>query len=603
MQVALANPTEFKGAGSVDLVLTGPAGNEVARLEQSIEDFHQAGILTMTLKLPAPQLWSPDQPALYTCALQLQTPAGAHSVTRRIGFRHFEFQEKGPFFLNGTRLLLRGTHRHEDHAGLAAAMTQELLEREMHMLKAAGFNFIRLGHYQQSRIVLDLCDSLGLLVWEEIPWCRGGLGGPEYQAMAQRMLRNMITQHRHHPSIIMWGLGNENDWPGDFAEFDQQKIRNFMIRLNDQAHALDPGRVTCIRRCEFCTDVVDVYSPSIWAGWYRGKYTDYQEVSRKEMEKVDRFFHAEWGASHHARRHSENPDQGLAGIQSGAADERAGDYLLTGGEPRVSKDSDWSETYACNLIDWHLKEQETMPWLTGAAYWPFKDFSTAIRPLNPVPYVNQKGIVERDLTPKESYYVFQSYWSQQPMLRIYGHTWPVRAGKADEPKMVKVYSNCSEVELFVNGKSVGPRTRDSQNFPAAGLRWVVPFQQGTNTLKAVGRSDANQIVDQLTFEYQTAPWGKPAQLDLRVLSQDNAQATVQVYALDADGVRCLDASDYVRFDVVGDGQLIADQGTSTAARKVQLYNGRAEISVHKNDGPSIVSAKVAGLPPVFLPVD
>ncbi len=94
-----------------------------------------------------------------------------------------------------------------------------------------------------------------------------------------------------------------------------------------------------------------------------------------------------------------------------------------------------------------------MPWLTGAAQWIFKDFATPSRPQNPVPRVNQKGLVERDLRPKEGYYVFQSYWSPVPMIRIYGHSWTHRFGAAGEPKLVKVYSNCDSVELFLNGRS------------------------------------------------------------------------------------------------------------------------------------------------------
>ena len=103
--------------------------------------------------------------------------------------------------------------------------------------------------------MLEQCDRLGILVWEEIPWCRGGLGGEMYKEQGRRMLTNMIKQHRNHPSIILWGLGNENDWPGDFPEFDKAKIREYMSELHQLSHQLDNTRLTAIRRCDFCKDI------------------------------------------------------------------------------------------------------------------------------------------------------------------------------------------------------------------------------------------------------------------------------------------------------------------------------------------------------------
>ncbi|MEJ8818607.1 glycoside hydrolase family 2 TIM barrel-domain containing protein [Lacibacter sp. H407] len=544
-----------------------------------------------------PMLWSTDQPQLYS----VEVAAGEHKQTEKIGFRHVEFVEKGPFMLNGKRLLLRGTHRHEDHAGVAAAMTEEQMRTEMIMMKEMGVNFIRLGHYQQSRIILDLCDSLGIVVWEEIPWCRGGLGGDVYKEQARRMLTNMIEQHYNHASVIIWGLGNENDWPGDFPEFDKEKIRTFMKELNDLSHKLDPSRKTAIRRCDFCKDIVDVYSPSIWAGWYRGIYTEYKEVSEAEMKKVKHFLHVEWGGDSHAGRHSENPDNGLRNIKTGVgADERAGDASLIGGSARASKDGDWSESYISNLIDWHLKEQETMPWLTGTAQWPFKDFSTPVRPDNPVPYMNQKGVVERDLTKKESYYVFQSYWTTKPMVHIYGHSWPVRWGNDGEEKMIKVYSNCDEAELFVNGKSMGSKKRNSQDFPAAGLRWNVVLNNGTNDVKVIARKGKVIVEDAIKFQYQTEKWDKPAKLLIEKVKEENGVITLQAKLLDDKNVQCLDAANWIRFGLTGDGELIDNQGTSSGSNYVQLYNGRATISVKTKNGKSAVSAKVEGVPTVFI---
>ncbi len=361
---------------TLEIVVQDPQQQTVQQWSEqiSIPDAEQA-FHRFTIRKPA--LWSPARPQLYTVRASLKTATGIATWSGQFGFRHFEFADHGPFKLNGQRLLLQGTHRHEDGAGVAAALTEDMIRQEMILIKNMGANFIRLGHYQQSRTVLQLCDSLGILVWEEIPWCRGGLGGDVYKEQARRMLRNMIGQHYNHPAVILWGLGNENDWPGDFPEFDKQKIRAFMSELNALAHQLDSSRKTTIRRCDFCKDIVDVYSPSIWAGWYRGRYTEYKEETLKGIADVPHFFHAEWGADSHQGRHAELPEQFVKQVATGkGADERTGDFALTGGSARASKDGDWSETYACNLIDWHLKEQETIPQLTGSAYWIFKDFST-----------------------------------------------------------------------------------------------------------------------------------------------------------------------------------------------------------------------------------
>ncbi len=586
---------------NIHIKLIDPHGKAIATLKPKAVGIADKDVVVGEIAIKQPIRWSPAHPALYKLVTTVTIGDDTCTEETKIGFRHFEFMENGPFYLNAERLLLRGTHRHEDHAGVAAAMTDGMIRKEMQMMKDMGVNFIRLGHYQQSKTVLEACDSLGILVWEEIPWCRGGLGGDAYKEQGKRMLTNMVEQHYNHPSIIIWGMGNENDWPGDFSAFDKEKIRLYMKQLHDLSHRLDPLRKTAIRRCDFCKDIVDVYSPSIWAGWYRGLYTDYKDSSEEEMKKVKHFLHVEWGGDSHARRHAENPDKELRGIAGGqGTDERAGDAALIGGSPRVSKDGDWSESYICNLIDWHLKEQEKMPWLSGTAYWPFKDFSTPVRPDNPVPYVNQKGVVERDFKKKESYYVFQSYWTKQPMIHIYGHTWPVRWGQPEEEKMIKVYANVDEVELFVNGISHGKRKRDSQNFPAAGLRWMVKLKAGENHIKAVASVGGSIIEDEITQVYQTEKWGKPTLLKFEKIEQQNDQVTVEATLRDEKGNLCLDAQNWIYFAVTGDAQLLANLGTSDGASKVQAYNGRARITVKTSSASWAASVTSEGIPTVLL---
>jgi beta-galactosidase len=576
-----------------------PTGASIHRSTRTLPTWSGMAEL-VSLPVAAPSLWSSETPHLYRCRVSLTSSAGSTQLEERFGIRTTEFVEHGPFKLNGTRLLLRGTQRHADNAGTAAAMSDDLVRQEMQMIRDMGVNFIRLGHYQQDRLILDLCDELGLMVWEEVPWCRAGVGDAAFQQNAKDMLTHMIDQHHNHPSIILWGLGNEDDWPGEYPSIDQKAIRGFMTELRDLAHSLDGSRLTSFRRCDFARDIPDVYSPSIWAGWYRGNYREYEATLLKERDRVKRFIHIEWGADSQAGRHSEDPEAPLRMVPVGkGTDERGFDYMKSGGALRASKDGDWSETYACNLFDWHLKTQEKLPWLTGSAQWIFKDFASPLRSDDAIPNMNQKGVVQRDLTKKESYFVFQSYWSQKPMAHIYGHTWPIRWGKPGEQRLVKVYSNCDRAELFLNGQSAGIRQRDSQDFPAAGLRWSVAFTPGPNHLRVVAQKAGVTVVDEIETAYQTTPWGLPAELRLAKAVRSGNTVTVEAGLFDAAGVPCLDSRAAVRFSLAGAGRLIDNLGTTHGSRALQLYNGRARISLTRSGG-CVVGITAEGLPPAFL---
>ncbi|MGA7158904.1 MAG: glycoside hydrolase family 2 TIM barrel-domain containing protein [Acidobacteriaceae bacterium] len=559
------------------------------------------GFVDLTsFRMERPNLWSPETPTLYRCRVSVKSSAGETVLEERFGVRHTEFVEHGPFKLNGKRVLLRGTHRHADSAYFAAAMPDDLLREEMKLIRSMGANFIRLAHYQQDRLVLELCDELGLMVWEEVPWCRAGVGDAAFQQNAKDMLTHMIEQHHNHPSVILWGLGNEDDWPGEYPSLDPAAIRGFMTELRDLAHTLDDSRLTSFRRCDFARDIPDVYSPSIWAGWYRGNYREYEQSLLKESARVKRFIHMEWGADSQAGRHSEDPDAVLNEVKPGhGTDERGFDYLKAGGAVRVSSDGDWSESYACDLFDWYLKTQETLDWFTGSAQWLFKDFASPLRGDNDIPHINQKGVVERDMKKKESFFVFQSYWTEEPMVHIYGHTWPVRWGKPGEERAVKVYSNCERAELFLNGKSMGERQRDSQNFPAAGLRWNVAFAPGPNSLRVVATKGSSTVTDAIDLQYQTEAWSKPAELRLFEVSRSEGLITVGATLHDANGVLCLDARNTVYFSLAGDGTLIDNLGTAGGSRELQLYNGHARISLQSR-GRCTVGIRSDGLPTTLL---
>jgi len=178
----------------------------------------------------------------------------------------------------------------------------------------------------------------------------------------------------------------------------------------------------------------------------------------------------------------------------------------------------------------------------------------------------------------------------------------VRWGDEGEARMVKVYSNCAEAELFLNGKSLGVKKRDSQDFPAAGLRWMVQFAAGKNHLRTVAKRDGATVTDEIELEYQTAKWEKPAKLTLTEIGRDEKTSTVEATLRDAKGLLCLDAKDVVRFSVAGGGRLMDNLGTASGSRVVQLQNGRARISVARNGGASTVGVVCDGVPAGFVSI-
>lgn len=610
VDIKFYNPLKLKGDADV-MILTSwfeQGGKVQAFAEDDHHDLHfdlDTQLATHEIVLKNPRLWSPANPNFYTCTINLHTDFGNTRAEERFGLKHSEWLPHGPFKLNGERLMLRGTQRHMDHAHFAAAQPEDLLREEFELMKKMGVNFVRLAHYQQTQFVLDLCDELGILVWEESTWCREGIGDPQWQEQTRNAFANLIAQHYNHPSILIWGLGNEDDWPNEYPSVDKTAIRKFMQEMHDLAHSLDPTRVTGFRRCDFAADIPDVYSPSIWAGWYSGLYTEYQKSLETWRPRVNHLLHIEWGADSHARRHAEDPYAHIPHIATGQGVAETGlAYRDAGGPPRISRDGDWSETYACDLFDWYLKTQEPLDWFAGSAQWIFKDFTTPLRAENPVPRINQKGVLERDLTPKESYFVFQSYWTSPnsaPMVRIYGHTWPVRWGKPDEKHTVRVYSNCLSVELYLNGISLGTKHRNSQDFPCAGLRWETAFVPGKNHLRVVANSVSNRaITDEIEFTYQTAAWGKPTQLKLAQLSLTATTNTVEATLHDAAGNLCLDSRIPVRFSLAGPGILHDNLGTSSGSRLVQLYNGRAQITYTHANGPNTIAVTAPGITPASL---
>ena len=528
-----------------------------------------------------PNLWHTKNPYLYRLTIKLmENDKVIDQVKENVGFRWFEFKDYGAFYLNGKRLKLRGTHRHEEHAGVGSAMSNSQHRADIELIKEMGANFIRLAHYPQDPEIYKACDELGILVWDELPWCRGGLGNDTWEKNTKNMLKEMIYQNYNHPSIIIWSLGNEIYWLPDFEGGDNiNQLKEYLSELNDFAHKLDPTRKTAIRKFYEGSDIVDVFSPSIWSGWYSGSYKSYQKAVDTYKKEYKHFLHTEYGGSSHVGRHTENPITGEGKIQADGWEEA----IVQSDVPNIAKVGDWSENYIVDLFDWHLRISENDTAFVGNAQWAFKDFGTPLRPENPIPYMNQKGLVDRNNNPKDAFYVFKSYWNDtSPFAYIESHTWDERQGPKGLKRSVSVYSNCPEVELFLNEKSVGVKKRNINEFPAAGLNWDVDFKDGKNTLLALGKTKTGDIVkDELNVNYRFVKNGKAKSLTLEYNQLENGKYLVTATALDNNGLRALDFEERVYFQCLSGGETQKAMGTPTGSEVIEMANGRASIEVYK----------------------
>ncbi len=576
VKVRVVSPESKKLKLIVDVF--DPNGQKVLTVSQPVKlQKGLNGLNLPLLELSSPLLWSPQTPQLYTLRVVLQENGeSVDQLTESFGLRWFEFKKHGPFYLNGKRLLLRGTHRHEEHAGYGAAMPNYLHRQDMEAIKQMGANFVRLAHYPQDPEVYRACDSLGLLVWDELPWCRGGMGGKTWQQNTLRLLREQIEQNFNHPSIIIWSLGNELNWLPDFPAGNNADSLRFMLkRLNELAHRLDPGRLTAVRKYQGAVNIVDLFSPSIWAGWYSGVYKNYQKALEVSRQKYDRFFHAEFGGASHVGRHSEQVITGEGLVEAGGWEENEIQTLVQ----NIARTSDWSENYIVDLFDWYLHVMSKLDWLSGAAQWAFKDFGTPLRPENPIPYVNQKGLVDRQGRPKDAYFVFKSYWNtQEPFCYIESHTWTERYGPSGKSRLVCVYSNCSQVELWHNGQNLGRKQRDESRFPAANLHWQVPFVEGKNVLIARGFTSENEMAsDTLVIHYRYSRPRPATHLQLSVKKIGMARYRLVVRALDKEGQLSLDYNKRVYFSALQGARLQKNLGTPDGSAVIEMANGRASI--------------------------
>ena len=446
-----------------------------------------------------PHLWSPDDPYLYQVRTDVvESGAVQDRVTNPVGYRWFAFDGATGFQLNGKKLALRGTTRHQDHERYGSALPNSLHRSDLAMIKGMGANFLRLAHYPQDPEVLEAADKLGLLIWEEIPVVNYINPDAQFTANTTRMLREMIRQHRNHPSVIMWGLMNESLlWSKDAERISRHTdttylgdVRALAMHLDSVARTEDPSRVTTMALHgsddydKFgIGQITQVIGVNRYDGWYGGSFSDFGPALDK--------------------RHAARPQQPLMVSEYGAED----DYRVNSLAPERF---DFSGTWQRRFHEAHLRQIAARPWLAGTAIWNQFDFSQP-EIGGSIPYRNQKGMQTWDREFKDVYYVYQSNWTTAPMVRIASRTWTRRtgtdttaspgAGPRPVVQPVDVYSNADRVELFVNGRSLGVRTPDD----VKRITWDVPFTNGENVIEARAVAGKVTVVDRLPIQFTYRP--------------------------------------------------------------------------------------------------
>ncbi|HAR65626.1 MAG TPA: glycoside hydrolase family 2 [Lentisphaeria bacterium] len=601
-QAVIAIETTLNGEGDVSYEILSPSGMAVA----SAQAVAGKGRLTVA----NPQLWDLNTPNLYTLHTKVSvTGEVVDTVQTRFGIRTLDFSKSRGFFLNGRRLQINGVCLHHDNGPIGSAVNRRADQRKIKILKQMGVNSIRTSHNMPSPELLDLCDEMGILVQDEAfdAWMEAKVPNDYsryFEAWAERDIKDMVLRDRNHPSVFMWSIGNEI--------LEQQCAEagpRIAKQLNDYVKEIDITRPTT---CGF-----NYYPRPYETGM--AAQVDIAGMNYKPLaygEEVDAFL----------------PDTPVVGSETSSCTSSRGVYHLPIEKYKTSPDKQVS---SYDLIgppwayppDVEFDALAENPAVMGEYIWTGFDYLG-----EPTPYGGRDnstngywnddwpsrssyfGAIDLCGFPKDRFYLYQSQWTSEPMVHVLPHWNWADSGHSVIPVMA--YTNCEEVELFVNGDSYGRKRKgkdltrilvsfnryDKDHFLSKyRLSWQVPFAPGS--LRVVGYIDGKPVAEK---EIKTA--GAPARVsispDRSELDADGCDLSyVTVRIEDADGALCPLADNLVRFSVEGAGS-IAAVGNGNAATTLPFiadqrpaFNGLCMLIVKasRQAGSIQITAESAGL--------
>ena len=446
--------------------------------------------ISKKIKIDSPRLWDIDDPyryMVYTRILDKRKGTLLDEVVNPLGLRWFKFDSEKGFFLNGKGRKLIGTARHQDYFQKGNALCDELHVQDVLLLKEMGGNYLRVSHYPQDPVIMEMCDKLGIVTSVEIPVVNAVTETEEFLHNSVEMAKEMVRQDFNRPSVMIWGYMNEiflrrpyteGKQLEDYYRFTEKVARALEATIREE----DPSRYTMMAYHNMpqyyedahLTEIPMIQGWNLYQGWYEPDINEFQRLLDRAHKayKGKVLMVTEYGPGVDPRVHSYQPER-----------------------------FDFSQEYGLVYHKHYLNEMMKRPFIAGSSLWNLNDFYSESR-VDAVPHVNNKGVVGLNREKKDVYWFYKTALSRRPILVIGNREWKSRGGVVNTAQKeciqsVPVFSNAEEVELFVNNKSLGKK-KIEDNYAL----FDVPFVGGENLLEAVAVTGDNKLRDMLRIQFQ-----------------------------------------------------------------------------------------------------
>ena len=531
--------------------ITDRNGKQIAKTgEQKLSlSVNEKQTVRQKLNISNAHLWSLEDPYLYKIVSVIkQGNQIIHAKKDRFGVRTIRFDAAEGFFLNGKHIKIQGTNNHQDHAGIGSALPDYIQYYRIRLLKEMGSNAYRASHNASTPELLEACDSLGMLVLDEQRLLNSS---PEYINQFERLIR----RDRNHPSVFLWSIGNEEGWIQK-----TETGKKIALTLLAKQKELDPTRT------------------STYAADMGNEFNGINEVI-----PIRGFNYRQFGVADYHRDH---PNQPLLGTEMGSTVTTRGIYEKDPIRAYVPDQDITAPWWASKAEDWWKLAAENKYWL-GGFVWTGFDYRGEPTPYKWPNISSHFGIMDVCGFPKNIYYYYKSWWTNEDVLHISPHwNWPEKIGK---PIDVWVNTNADNVELFLNGKSLGKKEMPRNSH----LQWEVIYEPGT--LEAVAYKKGKK----LTTKVETT-----AQASKLVLSPDRTTITadgkdadiINVSFVDANGKEVPDANNMIYFSISGDAKIIGvGNGDPSSHEPDKCVDGAWQRSAFSGKCQVIIEAgKTAG---------